>query len=117
MAVRMIHFGIALRSTQEIVDADLSDYFNRIPHGDLIRCVSRSIADVGRLAGIKQWLTGSGVPNAARAGNAAFSETKNKGLGTPPGGIISPLLHNPSFGVLFWLGSNSALPIGSMPKW
>jgi hypothetical protein len=34
MAVRMIHFGITQRGKREVVDADLSDYFNTIPHGD-----------------------------------------------------------------------------------
>ena len=38
MALRRIHFGIADRGAREVVDADLSDYFNTIPHGDLMRC-------------------------------------------------------------------------------
>ncbi|WP_198321091.1 reverse transcriptase domain-containing protein [Azohydromonas aeria] len=33
MALRRIHFGIAQRGAREVVDADLSDYFNTIPHG------------------------------------------------------------------------------------
>ncbi len=41
MALRRIHFGIADRGAREVVDADLSDYFNTIPHGDLLRCLAR----------------------------------------------------------------------------
>jgi retron-type reverse transcriptase len=44
MALRRIHFGIAERGAREVVDADLSDYFNTIPHGDLVRCVARRVA-------------------------------------------------------------------------
>ena len=45
MALRRTHFGIADRGAREVIDADLSDYFNTIPHGDLMRCVARRIAD------------------------------------------------------------------------
>ena len=47
MALRRIHFGIADRGAREVVDADLADYFNTIPHGDLLRCVARRVADGG----------------------------------------------------------------------
>ena len=39
-----------------MVDADLSDYFTSIPHGDLLRCVARRIADGTVLAVIAQYL-------------------------------------------------------------
>jgi len=39
-----------------VVDADLSDYFNTIPHGALMRCLSRRIADSQVLSTIRQWL-------------------------------------------------------------
>ena len=56
MALRRIHFGIADRGAREVVDADLSDYFNTIPHGDLMRCVARRIADGTVLSVIREWL-------------------------------------------------------------
>lgn len=46
MAVRAAYFGVAQRSKVEVVDADLSDYFNTIPHGALMRCVSRRMLTV-----------------------------------------------------------------------
>ncbi len=56
MALRRIHYGIADRGAREVVDADLADYFNMIPHGRLLRCVARRIADGTVLAIIRQWL-------------------------------------------------------------
>ncbi|HRH75354.1 MAG TPA: group II intron reverse transcriptase/maturase [Zoogloea sp.] len=93
MAVRMTHFGITQRGKREVVDADLSDYFNTIPHGDLMRCVSRRIADGTLLAVIKQWLDVA-VVERAEGGERRTTEAKDKGRGTPQGGIVSPLLSN-----------------------
>jgi retron-type reverse transcriptase len=84
MAIRMIHFGITQRGKREVVDADLSDYFNTIPHGDLMRCVSRRIADGTLLAVIER----------TEGGERRTTEAKDKGRGTPQGGIVSPLLSN-----------------------
>ncbi len=93
MAVRMIHFGISQRGKREVVDADLSNYFNTIPHGDLMRCVSRRIADGTVLATIKQWLNVAVVEHCEH-GERRTTEAKDTGRGTPQGGIISPLLSN-----------------------
>jgi RNA-directed DNA polymerase len=93
MAIRTIHFGIAQRGKREVVDADLSDYFNTIPHGDLMRCVSRRIADGTLLAVIRQWLNVA-VVERSENGERWTTEAKDKGRGTPQGGIVSPLLSN-----------------------
>lgn len=65
MALRRIHFGIAERGAREVVDADLSDYFNTIVHGDLMRCVARRIADGTVLAVIREWLNASVVERSS----------------------------------------------------
>lgn len=93
MALRRIHFGIADRGAREVVDADLSDYFNTIPHGDLMRCVVRRVADGTVLAVIREWLN---VPVVERSphGERRSTEAKDRHRGTPQGGIISPLLAN-----------------------
>ncbi len=54
MALRRVYFHVTQRGLQEVVDADLSDYFNTIPHGALMRCLSRRIADGQVLSVIKQ---------------------------------------------------------------
>lgn len=93
MALRCIHFGIVQRGAREIVDADLSDYFNTIPHGDLMRCVARRIADGTLLATIRQWLDAP-VLERTPHGVRRSTEAKNRHRGTPQGGVVSPLLAN-----------------------
>ena len=55
-AVRTVHKAIDEGHT-EIVDADLSKYFDTIPHSALITCVARRISDGKMLHLIKMWLT------------------------------------------------------------
>ena len=45
MAVRRVYFHVTQWERREVVDADLRDYFNTIPHGPLMRCLTRRIAD------------------------------------------------------------------------
>ncbi len=93
MAIRTIHFGIAQRGKREVVDGDLADYFNTIPHGDLMRCVSRRITDGTVLSVIRQWLNAA-VVERNDSGERRTTEAKDRRRGTPQGGIISPLLSN-----------------------
>lgn len=55
-AIRRVYYHVTERRLRQVVDADLSDYFNTIPHGPLLRCVSRRIADGQVLSLIRQWL-------------------------------------------------------------
>lgn len=93
MALRCIHFAITQRGAREVVDADLSDYFNTIPHGALMRCVARRISDGTVLSIIRQWLDAP-VLERTPQGVRRSSEAKLRHRGTPQGGIISPLLAN-----------------------
>lgn len=92
-AIRQIHYGIKVQGACEVVDADLSDYFNTIPHGALMHCVSRRIADGTLLSVIRQWLKVAVIEHT-RMGERRSTEAKDKSRGTPQGGIISPLLAN-----------------------
>lgn len=69
-----------------VYDADLSKYFDTIPHGKLFILLKERIADRGILDIIQQWLT---APKRLKNGKLVATTA-----GTPQGGVISPLLSN-----------------------
>jgi RNA-directed DNA polymerase len=77
----------------EVVDADLSKYFDTIPHRELLQCVARRVVDRDVLRLVKRWLK---VPVEERdeQGRRRRSGGKGSDRGTPQGGVISPLLAN-----------------------
>jgi RNA-directed DNA polymerase len=79
---------------REIVDADLSGYFDSIPHAELLRSVARRIADGTVLQLIKLWLVAPVEEEAASGQRRRTSRNKDAGRGTPQGAPISPLLSN-----------------------
>lgn len=103
MAVRRVYFNVTERGLREVVDADLSDYFNTIPHGPLMRCMSRRIADGSLLSVVKRWLQAPVVERRER-GERRTTVAADTNRGTPQGGVASPLLANLYFRrfVLAW---------------
>ncbi len=91
-AVKAVHDLLRSGHT-DVVDADLSKYFDTIPHDQLMQSVARRIADGDILKLIKMWLK---VPVEETDGNGRKRMTggKRSKLGTPQGGVISPLLAN-----------------------
>src|SRR6266702_1566004 len=91
-AIQKVHELLQAGNT-DVVDADLSKYFDTIPHRELIQCVARRIVDRDMLHLIKMWLK---VPVEERDGNGKprVSGGKNSTCGTPQGGVISHLLAN-----------------------
>lgn len=75
----------------EVYDADLSKYFDTIPHGKLQVALKERISDPRMLKLIGKWLK---VP--VSEGGVIKSGDKNQ-KGTPQGGVISPLLANVYF--------------------
>lgn len=93
MAVRRAYFHIK-DGRRDVVDADLSDYFTTIPHGPLMRCVSRRVADRQILSVIKQWLRAPVCERTDRNTYLRTTEARDRNRGTPQGGSASPLLAN-----------------------
>src|ERR1700693_2277813 len=91
-AIRKVH-ELLREGYTDVVDADLSKYFDTIPHRELLQCVARRIVDRDMLHLIKMWLK---VPVAERDenGKPRVSGGKGNSCGTPQGGVISPLLAN-----------------------
>jgi RNA-directed DNA polymerase len=77
----------------DIVDADLSKYFDTIPHTELLQCVARRIVDRHMLHLIKMWLTVP-VQEKDATGKKQLTGGKDHHCGTPQGGVISPWLAN-----------------------
>ena len=81
------------RGYTDVVDADLSKYFDTIPHCALLSCVARRVCDRNILRLIKLWLRVS-VAEQDGKGREIMRGGKNSRQGTPQGGVISPLLAN-----------------------
>jgi group II intron reverse transcriptase/maturase len=78
----------------EVYDADLSKYFDTIPHDKLQISLKERIADPRILKLINKWLK---VPVVE---NGKYTSGKGNQKGTPQGGVISPLLANIYFHLL-----------------
>lgn len=89
-AVRKVHQLLCAGYT-DVVDADLSKYFDTIPHAELVNCVARRIVDRKTLHLIRMWLT---TPVMERDDKGRWNTTGKNRKGTPQGGVISPLLAN-----------------------
>src|SRR5256886_13022787 len=76
-----------------VVDADLSKYFDTIPHSDLLKSVARRIVDRHVLRLIKLWLKAP-IEEWDGDGTRRMSGGKGSTCGTPQGGVASPLLAN-----------------------
>jgi len=72
----------------EVLDADLSKYFDTIPHDKLLIALKERISDPRLLDLIHQWL------KAPIYEDGGFKGGKKNKVGTPQGGVISPLLAN-----------------------
>ena len=77
----------------DVVDADLSKYFDTIPHDQLMKSVARRVSDGKMLRLIKAWLK-TPVEETDERGNRHMTGGKDSRMGTPQGGVISPLLAN-----------------------
>lgn len=77
-----------------VVDADLSGYFDSIPHAELMKSVARRVSDRHLLHLIKGWLEAPVEERDEHGERQRTTRNRDEGRGTPQGGVLSPLLAN-----------------------
>ena len=92
-AVREVHRWLN-RGLKEVVDADLSGYFDTIPHPQLLKSLARRISDGSLLRLLKQWLQMPVEESDGRGGKRRSNPARRHKRGTPQGAPVSPLLSN-----------------------
>jgi len=92
-AVRHVH-KLINTGHGEIVDADLSSYFDTLPHSELLKSVARRVVDGAMLHLIKMWLEAPVEETDERGNKRRSTRNRDEGRGTPQGSPISPLLSN-----------------------
>ena len=85
-AIEHIRRMITFKHYTVIVDADIKGYFDNICHEILMKLLRKRISDPHLLRLIQSWLEAGVVEDGK------YIETS--GVGTPQGGVISPLLAN-----------------------
>ena len=94
MAIRRIYWMTTKGQRTEIVDADLKDYFNTIPHGALIKCLSRRVCDKNILRLAKSWLVAPVVQKGSKGRMSTTTVAKDTHRGSGQGSVVSPLFAN-----------------------
>jgi RNA-directed DNA polymerase len=91
-AIREV-YALLQQGHTEVVDADLSKYFDTIPHTELMQSFAARIVDRDVLHLIKMWLKAP-VEETDGDGTRRLSGGKASTCGTPQGGVISPMAAN-----------------------
>jgi RNA-directed DNA polymerase len=92
-AVRGVH-KLLNTGHRQIVDADLSSYFDTIPHAELLKSMARRVVDGAMLHLIKMWLEAPVEATDERGNKRRSTRNRDEGRGTPQGSPLSPLLSN-----------------------
>ncbi|CAM4429213.1 group II intron reverse transcriptase/maturase [Paenibacillus alkaliterrae] len=107
-AIERIRDTVNKGSIYWVVDIDITAYFDNIPHDKLMKMVEQRISDRRILKLIRQWLT---------AGVMKDGEYKETDLGSPQGGVISPLLSNLYLHYLDTIWENQFTHLGTLVRY
>jgi RNA-directed DNA polymerase len=86
---------------RHVVDADISGFFDNIPHAVVMQGLSQVVADGNILKLVERFLTAGVLENGV---------VQSTTLGTPQGGVLSPLLANIALNFLDWHLEELGLP-------
>ena len=92
-AVRQVHSLLNTGHTH-VVDADLSEYYETIPHSELLQSVARRVMDRKVLHLIKMWITAVVEDTDERGNKKRTTRNRDEKRGLPQGSPLSPLLSN-----------------------
>jgi group II intron reverse transcriptase/maturase len=92
-AVRQVHSLLNTGHTH-VVDADLSEYYETIPHSELLQSVARRVVDRKVLHLIKMWITAEVEDTDERGNKKRTTRNRDQKRGLPQGSPLSPLLSN-----------------------
>src|SRR5256714_9257138 len=85
---------LMIQGHTEVIDADLSGYFDSIPHAELMKSVARRVSGGQLLHLVKMWLAMPGEETDEQGRRQRTTRNRDEGPGPPQGAPPSPLLSN-----------------------